>query len=86
MEGVIHFCVPNISALVPRTSTIALSNILLPFLQQLTQSGPEHTLRSNKTLAEGFYTYNGHCLKKKIAEPLGLSYLDKESEWNLEYA
>ena len=86
MEGVIHFCVPNISALVPRTSTIALSNILLPFLQQLTQSGPEHTLRSNKTLAEGFYTYNGYCLKKKIAEPLGLSYLDKESEWNLEYA
>ena len=85
-EGVIHFCVPNIPALVPRTSTIALSNILLPFLEQLTQSGPELTLRSYKTLAQGFYTYNGSCLKQKIAESLDLPFLNIESEWNLEYA
>jgi len=85
-EGVIHFCVPNIPALVPRTSTIALSNILLPFLEQLTQSGPEMVMRSNKTLAQGFYTYNGFCLKQKIAEPLDLPFLNIESEWNLEYA
>ena len=85
-EGVIHFCVPNIPSLVPRTATIALSNILLPFLEQLTQSGPERVLRSNKSLTQGFYTYNGFCLKDKIAHPLELPYLDIESDWNLEYA
>lgn len=85
-EGVIHFCVPNIPAWVPRTSTIALSNILLPFLQQLTMSGPKATLRTNETLARGFYTFSGYCLKQKIAEPLGIPFLNPESEWNLEYA
>jgi alanine dehydrogenase len=85
-EGVTHFCVPNIPALVPRTATIALSNILLPYLEELTQAGPEQVLRSHKTLRQGFYTYNGFCLKDKIAQPVGLPYLDLESEWNLEYA
>ncbi len=75
-EGVIHFCVPNIPALVPRTATIALSNILLPFLEQLTQAGPEKILRCSKTLASGFYTYNGFCLKEKIAQALDLPFLD----------
>ncbi|OGC78694.1 MAG: hypothetical protein A2Z27_01865 [candidate division Zixibacteria bacterium RBG_16_50_21] len=85
-EGIIHFCVPNIPALVPRTSTIALSNILLPYLEELIQAGPEGVLRTSKVLSSGFYTYNGFCLKQKIAEPLGLPYLNMESEWNLEYA
>lgn len=75
-EGVIHFCVPNIPALVPRTSTIALSNILSPFLEQLTQAGPEKILRCSTTLASGFYTYNGFCLKEKIAQALDLPFLD----------
>jgi alanine dehydrogenase len=85
-EGVIHFCVTNIPAWVPRTSTIALSNILLPFLQELTASGPEATLQAGGTLARGFYTFNGYCLKQKMAKPLGLPFLNPESEWNLEYA
>ncbi len=75
-EGVIHFCVPNIPALVPRTSTIALSNILLPFIEQLTLAGPEKILRCQETLAQGFYTYNGFCLKEKIAQTLSLPFLD----------
>lgn len=75
-EGVIHFCVPNIPALVPRTATIALSNILLPFIEQLTLAGPEKILRCSKTLASGFYTYNGFCLKEKIARALDLPFLD----------
>lgn len=85
-EGIIHFCVPNIPSLVPRTATVALSNILLPFLEQLTQAGPEKVLRTNRILAQGFYTYKGFCLKDKIAQPLELPFLDIEREWNLEYA
>lgn len=84
-EGVIHFCVPNIPALVPRTATVALSNILMPYLTELTQAGPEKTLRANPTLGRGFYTHDGFCLKRKIATALNLPYRDSESEWNLEY-
>lgn len=85
-EGVTHFCVPNIPALVPRTATVALSNILLPYLDELTQAGPERTLRANRTIGRGFYTHDGFCLKRKIASALSLPYRDFESEWNLEYA
>jgi hypothetical protein len=58
----------------------------LPFLQQLTSLGPEASLRTNDTLARGFYTFNGYCLKQKIAQPLGLPFLNPESESNFEYA
>lgn len=85
-EGVTHFCVPNIPALVPRTATVALSNILLPYLTELTQRGPEQALRANRTLRRGVYTHDGFCLKRKIASALDLPYRDSESEWNLEYA
>lgn len=84
-EGVIHFCVPNIPALVPRTATVALSNILLPYLEELARVGPQKALRANHTLGRGFYTHDGFCLKRKIASALELPYRDSESEWNLEY-
>jgi alanine dehydrogenase len=84
-EGVIHFCVPNIPALVPRTATASLSNILLPYLEELTKLGPEAALAANPTLGRGFYTHDGFCLKAKIASALGLPFKDAESEWNLEH-
>jgi len=78
-EGVIHFCVPNIPALVPRTATIALSNILLPFLEQMAEKGPQKILSSQKSFARGFYTYNGFCLKEKIADHLGLPFVEMKT-------
>ena len=77
-KGVTHFCVPNIPALVPRTATVALSNILLPYLQQITQAGPEAVLQERGTLAQGFYTREGFCLQRKIAQPLSLPFREIE--------
>jgi alanine dehydrogenase len=71
-EGVIHFCVPNIPALVPRTATVALSNILLPYLERLTTTSAEAILDAGDTLARGFYTHGGFCLQREIAQPLAL--------------
>lgn len=84
-EAVIHFCVPNIPALVPRTATVALSNILLPYLEELTRLGPAAALGANPALGRGFYTHDGFCLKWKIASALGLPFKDAESEWDLEH-
>jgi alanine dehydrogenase len=85
-EGVIHFCVPNIPALVPRTSTVALSNLLLPYLEELTREGPHQALRYNRALARGFYTHDGFCLKQKIASALDLPYRNPRREWTHEFA
>jgi alanine dehydrogenase len=73
-KGVTHFCVPNIPALVPRTATVALSNMLLPYLEQITKAGPDAILRDRGTLAGGFYTRDGFCLQRKIADPLSLPF------------
>ncbi len=73
-KGVIHFCVPNIPALVPRTATVALSNMLLPYVEQITKAGPEAILREGAALAQGFYTREGFCLQRKIAQPLSLPF------------
>jgi len=85
-EGVIHFCVPNIPALVPRTATVSLSNILLPYLGQLTRGGPEAVLRSAPALARGVYTHAGRCLKPKMAASLGLPYDGAGAEWSYDAA
>jgi alanine dehydrogenase len=85
-ENVIHFCVPNIPALVPRTATVALSNILLPYLEALTRVGPEKVLRTDHTLGRGFYTHDGYCVNKKIAAALDLPFRDPWREPAHEFA
>lgn len=77
---VIHYGVPNIPALVPRTATVALSNILLPFVTTLARLGSLATLREDPTLANGFYTHAGTCLKPGIAASLGLPFGDGSRE------
>jgi alanine dehydrogenase len=85
-QGVIHYCVPNIPALTPRTSTVALSNILLPYVDALATLGPEEALRTHDTLGRGFYTHDGYCVKQKIAEALGLPLKPREGTWDHEHA
>jgi alanine dehydrogenase len=85
-ENVIHFCVPNIPALVPRTATVALSNILLPYLEALTRVGPEKVLHTDRTLGRGFYTHDGYCVNRKIAEALDLPFRDSERRPTHEFA
>jgi alanine dehydrogenase len=85
-ENVIHFCVPNIPALVPRTATVALSNILLPYLEALTKLGPGGVLRGDRTLGRGFYTHDGYCVNPRIATILGLPFRDPEKEPSHEFA
>lgn len=85
-ENVIHFCVPNVPALVPRTATVALSNILLPYLEALTRVGPEEILRTDRTLGRGFYTHDGFCMNQRIASTLGLPYRELEPEPSHEFA
>lgn len=73
-EGVIHYCVPNITSAVSRTSTKVLSNLVVPYLIQMGEMGITKTLKANPTLSRGVYIYNGDLVKKNIAERFGLNY------------
>jgi alanine dehydrogenase len=71
VEGVIHYCVPNIPALVPHTSTLALTNATLPYLQQLADLGVEEAIAKNAALRQGVNTYQGALTCHAVAESQG---------------
>jgi alanine dehydrogenase len=57
--GVIHFCAPNVPAMVARTSTHALTNALLPYLREIVTGGLDEALKHNAALRRGVYTFDG---------------------------
>jgi alanine dehydrogenase len=73
-EGIIHYCVPNITSAVSRTSTKVLSNLTVRYLHQIAEVGIEQALKENQALARGVYIYRGAIGKKNIAERFGLKY------------
>jgi alanine dehydrogenase len=75
-EGIIHYCVPNITSAVSRTSTKVLSNLVAPCLLEIGERGLEATLKRNKCLARGVYVYQGKIAKKSIADRFSLEHRD----------
>lgn len=59
-HGVIHYCVPNITARVARTSSIALSNVFYPIITEIAETGGvRQHLKEDAGLRNGVYVYNG---------------------------
>jgi alanine dehydrogenase len=72
-EGIIHYCVPNIPGSVPATSTIALTNVTLPYCLRLASS-PDEALSADPGLALGANTWDGQVTCQPVAEALGRKY------------
>lgn len=76
-HGVIHYCVPNITSRVARTSSIAISNILTPVLLDIGQSGGiNQYVKNNPGFCEGIYVFNGILTNKDIGNQLGIPFTD----------
>jgi alanine dehydrogenase len=73
-EGVIHYCVPNITSTVSRTSTKVLSNMVVPYLLQIGDLGLEKTLKADPALARGAYIHKGSVVKQRTAERFGFEH------------
>jgi len=69
VDGIIHFCVPNVPAWVARTASKALSNSLVPYLSSITGQGLEETLKRNRSLRSGLCTYQGSITNRNLAGP-----------------
>ncbi len=72
-NGVIHYAVPNMPALVGRTSTVALTQATEPFVALLVQRGVERALAEHAGLAKGVNTREGRVVCDAVARALGLS-------------
>ncbi len=58
-HGVTHFCVPNFTADLGRSSSVAISQAMLPYLEEIAGRGIEVAIRENAELARGVYTLRG---------------------------
>jgi alanine dehydrogenase len=74
IDGVIHYCVTNIPAMVPRTSTIALSSATLPYALKLANLGFREAMRCDEALRKGLNVFEGKVTNRFVAESLGLKY------------
>ena len=71
VDNVLHYCVSNMPAAVPHTSTFGLTNATFPYLLQLANKGLEAACRENRAIAEGVNTYRGHVVYPAVAESQG---------------
>ncbi|MDR2038412.1 MAG: alanine dehydrogenase [Bacteroidales bacterium] len=59
-HGVIHYCVPNITSLVPRTASMAISNIVSRMVIEMGQQGSVvNWFKADAGLRNGVYLFNG---------------------------
>jgi alanine dehydrogenase len=75
-HGVVHYAVANIPGAVPRTSTLALTNVTVPYALQIANKGYKNACLENEALLKGINTLNGYVTYKAVAEAHGLSYSD----------
>lgn len=76
-HGVVHFCVPNVPAIVARTASIALSNILIPIIIAIGEiGGIDNYIKSSNGFRKGVYIYNGILTNSTLAEKFNLPYKD----------
>jgi len=71
-EGIVHYCVTNMPALVPNTSTYALTNATLSYGLEIADKGFPNALIENNALARGLNTYEGKVTHEGVSSALGL--------------
>ena len=72
-EDVVHYCVTNMPASVPHTSTYALTNSTLSYGLELANRGFPQALIRNKALAKGLNIYDGKITHEGVATAFNLS-------------
>jgi alanine dehydrogenase len=70
-EGIIHFCVPNFTAAVARTTSYAITNAALPYLLAIGEHGLLGKHQHMAALSQGMNLYKGKLSNKAVAGALG---------------
>jgi alanine dehydrogenase len=70
-EGVIHYCVPNITGVLARTTTHAFNNAAWPYIREIAKEGVAQALRDDPSLRYGLNTYDGQIVHPALREAVG---------------
>ena len=74
VDGVIHYCVPNMPGAVARTSTYALNNATYKYCSMLARMGVEDAIAKDKALFPGLNVYGGYVAYEPVARDLEMEY------------
>jgi alanine dehydrogenase len=74
VDGIVHYCVANMPGAVPITSTKALTNATLPYVEEIADLGFAAAVRRDHTLARGVSVMDGKLTSEPVAEALGHPY------------
>ncbi|WP_246067167.1 alanine dehydrogenase [Paenibacillus koleovorans] len=74
-HGVIHYAVANMPGAVPRTSTLALTNVTIGYALELANKGFAAAVQENAPLKLGVNTFGGHVTHPAVAEAVGEPYV-----------
>ncbi|WP_079478893.1 alanine dehydrogenase [Halobacillus salinus] len=74
-HDVVHYAVANMPGAVPRTSTIALTNVTIPYALQIANKGVSKAMEDNPALKKGLNTANGMVTYEAVARDLGYEYV-----------
>lgn len=75
-HDVVHYAVANMPGAVPRTSTIALTNVTVPYAVQIANKGYRKACMENTALCKGINTLEGYVTYKAVADAHSLEYAD----------
>ncbi len=72
VDEIVHYCVANMPGAVPITSTKALTNVTLPYVEAIANKGLEAALGDDPALARGVNVLSGSVTYEAVAEAHGL--------------
>lgn len=74
VDGVIHYCVPNMPGVVARTSTYALTSATIKYGSMIAALGVEEAISKDPALFKGLNVYGGYVCYEPVAKDLGMEY------------
>ena len=84
VDGVVHYCVANMPGAVPITSTFALTNVTLPYVEVIADHGVREAVARDRALARGVNVVDGKLTYQAVADAHGLDYSPLEQVLPLE--
>jgi alanine dehydrogenase len=74
VDGVTHYCVANMPGAVPVTSTKALTNATLPYVEAIAEHGLAGAVARDRSLARGVNVLDGRVTYEAVADAHGLDF------------
>ncbi|MCM3537293.1 alanine dehydrogenase [Priestia endophytica] len=82
---VVHYAVANMPGAVPRTSTIALTNVTVPYALQIANKGVFKAIFDNESLKFGLNVANGEITYEAVAKDLAYNFVSPEKVFEKEF-